>query len=885
MRTNSKRVKTSVCVALIVVMLVTSVAAFTACNDDKGSVFDNEKDPLVFSTQAVDKVFNPFFSTSATDSNVVGMTQVGMIGNDSIGNPTYGDDEPVVAKDYQTVTNGTGEDITTTYYFVLKNNVLFSNGTPLTIKDVLFNLYVYLDPQYTGSSTIYSTDIVGLKEYRTQESTKEEQDNFEAQFQVTAEARTQALIDACETIIDEHSGELISDEQFIQYLVAFKSVGENYENIVNDYTKALELFEEELESDYSNSIDSYADTVFTDKENNIYRNLFTTDVEMFLYNEGYITWNKKEAKLQSSLANDVTTLKSWTKEEAIETIISDKIPRSIAEVLQYWNTAVTLNEYLVNAAMEEHFQNITGLKYQNISGIKFANREQSVQVNGKTYDVPQYNENGSPKEGFYEVLSITINDIDPKAIWNFSFGIAPMYYYSSSNWRGKDYISSFDFESNFGVEYNSQSFMTEVVKDPNKVGVPVGAGAYAASKSSGGIENISSGDFYNLGVIYYERNPYFFMGAAKIKKVRFQVVSSTQILNSLYNGEVDYAEPNAKPETKAELDGKRDQGIAQKSVQTAGYGYIGINAGKVPDLAIRQAIMHSINTQECVNYYKTEATAIYRSMSYSNWAYPGNTEGTQRPTAYYPYIGGKVPENLSVVNPAYAEYVTRLGKNAGDTLTEAEQDAFLKELIVGAGYQLNGNDVYQKGNHILKYTFTIAGEETDHPAFNAMYHASEILNRNGFQVTVETDSRALQKLSTGDLTVWAAAWGSTIDPDMYQVYHKDSKATSVLNWGYKQILLNVGGKYDTEVALIEELSDLIDKARKTDVQRERATMYSRALDIVMQLAIELPTYQRDDLFAYNINKIDASTLTPDSLLSPYKGLTSNLHTVSLVTER
>ena len=103
----------------------------------------------------------------------------------------------------------------------------------------------------------------------------------------------------------------------------------------------------------------------------------------------------------------------------------------------------------------------------------------------------------------------------------FAFTVAPTYYYSNA-----EQIAKFDFESNFGVEYGSQTFMNEVVKDPNKIGVPVGAGPYAASKASGGIENISSSDFYSLGIIYFERNPYYIMGPATIKKIRYQVVSS-----------------------------------------------------------------------------------------------------------------------------------------------------------------------------------------------------------------------------------------------------------------------------------------------------------------------------------------------------------------------
>ena len=120
---------------------------------------------------------------------------------------------------------------------------------------------------------------------------------------------------------------------------------------------------------------------------------------------------------------------------------------------------------------------------------------------------------------------------------------------------------------------------------------------------------------------------------------------------------------------------------------------------------------------------------------------------------------------------------------------------------------------------------------------------------------------------------------------MYQVYHKDSKATSVLNWGYKQILMNVGGKYDVELQLVEELSELIDAGRKTNDEKIRANIYAEALDIVMQLAVELPTYQRDDLYAYNTNKIDTSTFTPEAELSPYQGLTSEIWNVSLNREK
>lgn len=866
----------------IILLLVLTSFLVVGCNDDTPTdkkYYDNENDKLIFSTQELDKVFNPFFSTTATDSNVVGMTQIGMLSNDASGKVVYGDNEAVVTKDLQIITKGTENiDQTTTYYFVLKNNVQFSNGSYLTMKDVLFNLYVYLDRAYTGSSTMYSTDIVGLKAYRTQEQDENEQENFNVKYELIASQRINSLADACDEILEEHKNvESVDSDKLREYLGDYvdalngTAAYDAYKNIVADYDKALELFADELETDYSNSIDQYHETKFYDKDGKEYSNLFTSDVEMFLYNEGYIEWKADDKVLTSSITNDVSSLSKWTKEQAIEYIIADKIPDSIVEVITGWNTAVLLKEYITNQEIEEYFKNNTERKFPNIEGIKFANRSEAVTVNGTTYNVPEYNTDGSVKSG-NEVLSITINGVDPKAIWNFSFAVAPMYYYSDA-----EHIAKFDYEQNFGVEYNSQSFMQNVVNSPDKVGVPVGAGAYAASKSSGGIENIAAGDFYSLGVVYFERNPYFIMGPAKIKSIRFQVTPSTQMLNSLYSNKVDFVEPNAKPETISELNDKKEEGFGNKSITTMGYGYIGINAGKVPNIKVRQAIMHCINTLETVEYYKTTATPIHRSMSSESWAYPKGC------TAYYPYIGGPVPVDLTVVNPDYAEYVTEIGVSAGDKMTEAQQKEFIRRLIESQGYSLNSNSVYVKGTEKLVYTFTVAGETDDHPAWQAFTHASKLLNQFGFQITVTTDAQALQKLANGELTVWAAAWGSTIDPDMYQVYHKDSKATSTLNWGYKQIKANVGNKYDLENSLIDELSDYIDQGRQTENKDERTIIYSKALDIVMQLAIELPTYQRDDLFAYNTNKIDVSTFNQN--ISCFKGLTSDLHSVSLNVER
>ena len=281
---NKKIIKRIGVLSATAVVTCATVLGATGCDDDGKRTYDNAKDTLVFSSQDFDKVFNPFYSTSAMDANAVGMTQIGMIGNDEKGNPVWGDDEAVVTKEFYTRTLGDPKtDQTTEYYFVLKNNVKFSNGTYLTMKDVLFNMYVYLDPAYSGSSTMYSTDIVGLKEYRTQSADEKEQDKFEEQFIYTASERIMNLDMAIAAVKDAHPNQIaMTSEQMISYLEKYANdnPGDAYEYIVSDYKKAEELFRKELKQDFNDSKDSYEDTKFTN-ENGDTITPFTTDVEVF----------------------------------------------------------------------------------------------------------------------------------------------------------------------------------------------------------------------------------------------------------------------------------------------------------------------------------------------------------------------------------------------------------------------------------------------------------------------------------------------------------------------------------------------------------------------------------------------------------------------------
>ena len=171
------------------------------------------------------------------------------------------------------------------------------------------------------------------------------------------------------------------------------------------------------------------------------------------------------------------------------------------------------------------------------------------------------------------------------------------------------------------------------------------------------------------------------------------------------------------------------------------------------------------------------------------------------------------------------------------------------------------------GDSELDITFTIAGSSLqDHPTYKVFRDAAALLNELGWEVEVVCDTQALTKINTGSLEVWAAAWSSALDPDMYQVYHKDSTATSTLAWGYNY--LKTSGTSE-ETKILNDLSELIDEARSTNDQEERAEIYMEAMGEILDLAIELPVYQRSVLYAYNSKVINADSMPESNEMNPF----------------
>ena len=131
---------------LCLAMCFGTVALLAGCSGGNGNNSGNTPqgvDALVLMSEELDGLFNPFFSTTGADGNIVGMTQIGMLTakyeNGSIVEG-YGDDEAVVVKDYMSKYDSALNE--TVYTFVLKNGIKYSDGHPLTMEDVLFNLYL-----------------------------------------------------------------------------------------------------------------------------------------------------------------------------------------------------------------------------------------------------------------------------------------------------------------------------------------------------------------------------------------------------------------------------------------------------------------------------------------------------------------------------------------------------------------------------------------------------------------------------------------------------------------------------------------------------------------------------------------------------------------------
>lgn len=871
--------------------LLTSIVCFamcgamvfgaTGCKKTTGGR-DPETSPLKLAIGAVDQNFNPLFYTAANDGEIANMTQASLVtskiemqGSEQVAVLAYGNDQPTFALDYiETYYDASGKAIgygkggtsltgsssaegSTTYEFVIKKGVKDSMGVEMNVMDVLFNFYVLLDRSYSGSSTIYSTKIKGLQAYRQQDPNAiEGSEGSNAEYYTAAQVRIDELISWSE-------GKTELSEQ-----------GEK------DLEKVKEFYKQELTSDWNSVqtswVETYKDYTFTEEwqafmfvEGLVQRQSYTNATGGTSYrqdeNGKYMTTLDPDPSQGNTVVHqeliediaEVTEGKSETealearKNYCIDLLYENNTMRSgIKNILTYNTTATSALDFFMAEERSEAMKTEDGsLKVPNISGITVyhSDKLENKYDSSKTVDLGED----------YDILRIEISGVDPKAKWNFAIPVTPMHYYSDEehyNAAMASYNNDTVYTSaakDFGVECNDIKWFDSVVAADYKNTVPVGAGAYKAVNnnytdiSESQLKNGTS-TFFDNNTTRFARNTNFEtfgdgVQNAIINRVQIQVISDDQIVDSLKTGLIDYGTPTA---TSTNQNAVNTGTLKSIKYLTGGYGYVGINPKYVPDIEVREAIMHVFNTSRIINYYgKDLATIISRPVSMTSWAYPEDAD-------YY---------EMWTDEDQIIEHIESSRNWVYNEATKKMEDR-------------NGNQ--------MSLTFTLAGETTDHPAFDMFTEAAATLEKCGIKVTVTADVTALKKLVTGDLAIWAAAWSSSIDPDPYQIYSADSQASSTKNWYKDGIVSDATGTFEKEQIIVEELTQLIDDGRSTLNQTEREEIYAQCYDLIMDLAVEFPTYQRYDLFVYDSAVIEASSLTPNP--SYLMGPTAELWKVAYV---
>jgi peptide/nickel transport system substrate-binding protein len=131
---------------------------------------------LVTTASGFESKFSPFFGSNTDDVNVSDLTQAYLMVVDRVGNPVLtgieGETRSYNGTDYtyysaSDITVTENDDGTVYYDVTMRDDIVFSDGEPASIDDVIFALYVYLDPTYDGSTTLYSLPIEGLEDYRS----------------------------------------------------------------------------------------------------------------------------------------------------------------------------------------------------------------------------------------------------------------------------------------------------------------------------------------------------------------------------------------------------------------------------------------------------------------------------------------------------------------------------------------------------------------------------------------------------------------------------------------------------------------------------------------------------------------------------------------------
>lgn len=711
---------------------------------------DNSDTPLVVGYSPFSSKFSPFFAETAYDQDVASMTAISLLTSDRTGAIIYNGIEG------ETI-NYNGTDYTyygpadlvvtenadgTVYYdFTLRDDLVFSDGEPITIDDVIFSMYVLCDPTYDGASTLYAQPIEGMEEYRSGMDT-----------------RQNLILAAGPDAYAEN--EFYTEDQYNTFWAAFNAAGEKFAQEIIDYVVALGYAEE------GNVAAAASAWGYELAEDATAADFFAAIVD----NYGY------------DLSDD------GINAETAGTSISAFIEAELGDAADEYKAGVQ-----------------TGESAANISGIQ--------------------------KTGDYSMRVVTTK-VDATAIYQLGVTIAPLHYYGDA--------SLYDYDNNsFGFTKGDLSSVRA------KTTQPMGAGPYKFVK-------------FENGVVNFEANDLYFQGAPKTKYINFLETQEADKLNGVVTGTIDITDPSFSKDVVAAVESANGgtlngDVITVNTVDNLGYGYIGMcskvmNVGGEPDSEASKNLRKAFGTIFSVyrdvaidSYYGERASVINYPISNTSWAAPQPTDD-----------GYKVAFSVDVDgNDIYTSDMTAEQKY------EAAKQAALG-FFEAAGYTVeDGKLTAAPEGAALEYELWIPGDGVgDHPSFMVCTLAADALKSIGMNLIINdlTNSSDLwTALDAQTVAMWAAAWGATVDPDMYQIYYAD-----VANGG-----ANAGGSNYMYAIADEELDQLILDARASTDQTYRKAMYKACLDIVIDWAVEIPVYQRQNAIIFSTERVNMDTVTPD----------------------
>lgn len=820
-------------------------------------------DTLVVGYSYFSNKFSPFFSKTAYDQDVASMTQLGLLTMDRQGavilNGIEGETINYNGTDYlytgisdiTVATQASGE----VYYDIeIRDDIFFSDGVHMTIDDVIFSMYVLSDPSYDGSSTFYAQPIKGMTEYRT---------GVTSDVYTTYATKAAAILAAghgaepaegfTQDEIDSYWGDGFDAAgiKFTQEIIDY--VGKNYNSAsyaayMGKYSVLEITGSEALQNAFGMRMWGFgswtneyveSETGTSGLVGEAYKNLYKLcDEEDKAFEAAGLFYNKATGE---TLAADLVYI-SGTEPYAVTAYVGEryvaqpdgKFKDSMGTIYDFEETNPTVEDYW-NCIVDAYGYDPAEIDAETASSsIIDLLSEEFIKIEGPKGMTGGaiVNVAGIKKTGAY-TMRVEMTKFDATAIYQLGVSVTPLHYYGSR--------SAYKYtENKFGF---TKGDLTSVRA---KTTTPMGAGAY---KYTG----------FESGTVSFSRNGLYFKGCPKINNIQFKETADSDKIPGLGGATFDVTDPSFNQIAATAIKAFNTNGqligdtIVTNMVDNLGYGYIGINGDNVKvgtdknseaSKNLRRAIatIIAVGREPAINsYYGDMATVINYPISNTSWAAPQAADEGYA-LAYSTDIDG---------DPIYTAELDQ-------TAREAAAIEAAKAFLVAAGYTLDagtGKFTAAPDGASLTYEIIVPGDGAgDHPSFAICTFANLALAEIGINLVINdpADSNVLwNALEAGEQELWCAAWGATVDPDMYQVYHSSN-------------IVGKGGTDSNHYAIDDEdLDELIIAARASADTAYRKGVYKECLDIILDWAVEIPTYQRKNAVIFNNLRVKVSTITPD----------------------